>query len=222
METTYTLAETYVSINGEGVYAGELTTFLRFPGCNLNCSFCDTQWANQPDTPSKEYTLQQLTQYIQDTGIHNVTMTGGEPLLQPGISELITSLGALGYRVEIETNGSVPLDEFAALSFRPHFTMDYKLPVSGMEDNMHTENFKLLHSRDTVKFVVGNRDDMDRANAIIHEYALTARCHVFFSPVYQAIEPAAIVDYMKEYKLNGVRLQLQLHKYIWDPEQRGV
>ena len=151
-----------------------------------------------------------------------MTLTGGEPLLQPGIDELITALGALGYRVEIETNGSVSLQPFASLSFRPCFTMDYKLPGSGMEQTMLPENFSLLRSRDAVKFVAGSRADLERALEIIRKYGLIDRCTVFFSPVFGSIEPAEIVEFLKEHTLNGVRLQLQLHKFIWDPLQRGV
>lgn len=218
----FTLAETFVSINGEGICAGELAVFLRFHGCNLDCSFCDTKWANAVETPVTRMTTQKLVDYVQKTGVRNVTLTGGEPLLQPGIAELITALGALGYRVEIETNGSVALDKFAALPFRPCFTMDYKLPGSGMECSMCTENFFLLHTKDAVKFVVESEEDMIRASDIIHKYALTARCAVYFSPVFGNIQPEVIVNYMKSHLLNGVRLQLQLHKYIWDPRKRGV
>ena len=204
---SYAVAEKFVSINGEGKHAGELAVFLRFRGCNLACGFCDTKWANTAAAPAVRMTTDELVAYVRETGVRNVTLTGGEPLLQPGIDELITALGALGYRVEIETNGSVSLQPFASLSFRPCFTMDYKLPGSGMEQTMLPENFSLLRSRDAVKFVAGSRAD---------------RCTVFFSPVFGSIEPAEIVEFLKEHTLNGVRLQLQLHKFIWDPLQRGV
>lgn len=216
------LAESFVSINGEGTHAGELAVFLRFCGCNLNCAFCDTKWANQEDTPYTEKTVEELVQLVQETRIQCVTLTGGEPLLQPGIDALIGALAALGYRVEIETNGSIPIKPFTDLAFRPRITMDYKLPGSGMESQMRIENFYCLHKEDAVKFVVGSQEDMARAYQIIRENALTARCTVFFSPVFGAIEPAEIVEFLKAHQLNGVRLQLQLHKYIWDPTQRGV
>ena len=147
------VVEKFISINGEGTRAGELAVFLRFRGCNLNCGFCDTKWANAADAPATEESAEELVEYVRQTGVQNVTLTGGEPLLQPHIGELITALGALGYRVEIETNGSVALEPFAALAFRPCFTMDYKLPDSGMESAMKPENFDLLRSQDAVKFV---------------------------------------------------------------------
>lgn len=216
------LAESFVSINGEGTHAGELSVFLRFCGCNLQCGFCDTSWANAPDTPCEKKTVEELVQLVQNTHIRSVTLTGGEPLLQPDIDQLIIALGALGYRVEIETNGSVPLQPFTSLAFRPLITMDYKLPYSGMEAFMLSENFRCLQKQDAVKFVIGDKNDMERAYTVIQEHALTSQCSVFFSPVFGCIDPADMVEFLKEHRLNGVRLQLQLHKYIWDPQKRGV
>lgn len=218
----FPLAEKFVSIDGEGLHAGGLAVFLRFSGCNLRCSYCDTQWANQLDTPTQSLSVEELVSYVQSTGVQSVTLTGGEPLLQPHIDELITALGALGYRVEIETNGSVPLDAFAAIAFRPIFTMDYKLPGSGMESVMRLENLAFLQPQDALKFVVGSRSDMMRAAEILRQNALTLNCTVFFSPVFGQMEPAEIVAFLKEMRLSQVRLQLQLHKYIWDPQKRGV
>lgn len=219
---TFSVVETFVSINGEGPHAGELALFLRFQGCNLACSFCDTKWANTDTVPTEQRTVEQLVQLAQQEGVHSITLTGGEPLLQPDIAELITALCALGYHVEIETNGSVPLAPFTSLAFRPSFTMDYKLSCSGMESHMLPENFACLTMNDSVKFVVGSRSDLERAVEVVTEHGLTARCPVYFSPVFGSIQPAEIVDFMKERNLNRVRLQLQLHKYIWDPQKRGV
>ena len=159
---------------------------------------------------------------MKSTGVKNVTLTGGEPLLQADIAHLIESLGASGAEVEIETNGSVPLKNIVSLSPRPAVTADYKLPSSGMEKYMLTENFSCLTLRDAVKFVVGDKRDLLRAEEIISGYKLTDRCRVYFSPVFGKIEPEEIAEFMKEHKLNGVRLQLQLHKIIWEPDMRGV
>ncbi len=170
----FKVAEKFVSINGEGPRAGELT------------------------------------------------LTGGEPLLQADIARLIVLLGASGAEVEIETNGSVSLEEINSLTSRPSVTADYKLPSSGMEKYMLTENFSCLTLRDAVKFVVGDMCDLARAEEIINEYGLIDRCRVYFSPVFGKIMPEEIVEFMKERKLNGARLQLQLHKIIWKPDMRGV
>lgn len=218
----FSVAETFVSINGEGIKAGELAVFLRFCKCNLSCSFCDTRWANSNDTPTQQMTTKQLTDYVKSTGVKNVTLTGGEPLLQENIAELITELSKLGLEIEIETNGSVSLADFTSLPIRPRFTMDYKLPGSGMEEFMCLENFSYLTSNDTVKFVVGDLHDLERAADIIRTFDLTSLCHIYLSPVFGKIQPDTIVNFMKEHTLNQVRLQLQLHKYIWDPNKRGV
>ncbi len=216
------VAEKFVSINGEGTRAGTLAVFVRFKKCNLHCSYCDTQWANYDDTPSTDYTPHELFQWIITQNIDNVTLTGGEPLLQKDIAELIDLLGEHHLSVEIETNGSIPLHRFSVLPHRPLFTMDYKLPSSGMENKMCTDNFALLESGDTVKFVVGSEGDLKKASEVIHKYSLTEKCHVYFSPVFGRIDTKEIVAFMIQHRLNKVRLQLQLHKFIWHPNQKGV
>ncbi len=218
----FKIAEMFVSINGEGPRAGELAVFLRFCGCNLNCSYCDTRWANTDDVKYRLASAEELVEYVKSTGVKNVTLTGGEPLLQTDIARLIAQLGTSGAEVEIETNGSVPLKDIVSLSPRPAITSDYKLPSSGMEKYMLTENFSYITIRDAVKFVIGDMCDLARAEEIIYGYGLTDRCRVYFSPVFGKINPAEIAEFMKKRKLNGVRLQLQLHKIIWEPDKRGV
>jgi 7-carboxy-7-deazaguanine synthase len=218
----FRVAEKFISINGEGSRAGELAVFLRFCGCNLNCGYCDTRWANTSDVKYELISAEELVAYVKSTGVKNVTLTGGEPLLQTDIAYLIELLGESGSEVEIETNGSVPLKNIVSLSPRPAVTADYKLPSSGMEKYMLTENFAYLTLRDAVKFVVGDICDLVRAEEIINVYELTDRCRVYFSPVFGKIKPEEIAEFMKARKLNGVRLQLQLHKIIWDPDMRGV
>ena len=218
------VAEKFISINGEGTRAGELAVFVRFVGCNLRCTYCDTMWANEPGCPFDEMTPAQICDYVRSTGISNVTLTGGEPLLQKRMEELIGLLiRDCGVRVEIETNGAVDLRPFAQIpEGRPTFTMDYKLPSSGCEAQMLAGNFSVLQAQDTVKFVSGSREDLERVAEIIEEYGLLDRCYVYFSPVFGKIEPAEIVDFMLENKLNKARIQIQMHKVIWDPNARGV
>ncbi len=105
---------------------------------------------------------------------------------------------------------------------RVSFTMDYKLPSSGCEDKMLLSNMKLLRAADTVKFVSGSYSDLEKARMIIEKYSLTDRCHVYLSPIFGSTEPSDMVDYMISHNMNAVRLQLQLHKFIWDPNKRGV
>lgn len=216
------VAEQFISINGEGTRAGELAYFVRFCGCNLNCTYCDTKWANRPDTPATKLSAEEIACGIIDSGIKNVTLTGGEPMLQEDIAQLCTLLAKGGCSAEIETNGSVSLENLASISERPVFTMDYKLPSSGMERFMNTDNFALLQKQDTVKFVSGSMEDLERMREITEKYDLTSRCHVYISPVFGMIDAVQIVEYMKDHGMNGVRLQLQLHKYIWDPDKHGV
>ena len=217
------VAEKFISINGEGVRAGELAVFVRFQGCNLACHYCDTKWALAKDCPCEEMSPEQIHAYIKGTGITNVTLTGGEPLLHKDMDRLLAILLAdEDLRVEIETNGAVDLLKFCACPGRPVFTMDYKLPSSGYEKSMVLSNFELLSPDDTVKFVSGSTEDLERAYQIIQEYDLLRKCHVYFSPVFGDIEPVEIVNFMMDHKLNEARLQIQMHKVIWHPDKRGV
>lgn len=219
----YKIAETFSSINGEGTKAGQLSFFIRFTGCNLDCSYCDTKWANLPDATYTTMTDTDIIQRVLDSGITNVTVTGGEPLIQKDIIPLLDGLLKIGQCVEIETNGAADIHPVIKMgTVRPSLTMDYKLPSSGMEEKMLLSNFELLDSRDTVKFVSGSREDLERAAEIISRYSLTEICPVYLSPVFGKINPEDIVNFMLEKNLNGVNLQLQLHKYIWDPNKRGV
>lgn len=219
----YKVVETFISINGEGQHAGELALFIRFAGCNLNCNYCDTRWANQPDVVYQEMTETEIKALVTDSGVRNVTLTGGEPLLQPGMYQLLETMGSLpDIRIEIETNGSVDIEPYMTLIRRPAFTLDYKLPGSGMEAGMNTENYRYLTKEDTVKFVISDKADLTRAREIIEQYQLEGQCGIYYSPVFGRIRPAEIVDDMIEHRLNGVHMQLQMHKFIWDPEQRGV
>lgn len=216
------VVEKFISINGEGTKAGELAVFIRFKGCNLRCSYCDTMWANEADCTYEEMSPQEIYQYINDTHVTNVTLTGGEPLLQKQMQELLSILKKdNNIRVEIETNGAVALSDFCDEN-RPVFTMDYKLPSSLCEDKMLLDNFSVLAKEDTVKFVIGSDEDLKKAHEIIDKYNLIDKCNVYFSPVFGNIEPAHMVEYMIANNLNGVRMQIQMHKVIWDPNKRGV
>ncbi len=220
--STFPVAEIFTSVNGEGTKSGQLAVFVRFRGCNLSCSWCDTKWANAPDAPAAIMSAEEIAQRVADTGIFNVTLTGGEPLIHEDIRDLLLLLSEnASLCTEIETNGSIDLSPFCDIP-GVSFTMDYKLPSSGMNGAMCLANMTLLRPEDTVKFVAQDENDLEYALNIMNEYDLTGRTHVFLSPVFGSMEPAAIVDFMKEHKLNNVNLQLQLHKIIWDPETEGV
>ena len=219
---TFKVVETFVSINGEGKKAGRLAMFIRLKGCNLNCSYCDTTWANKRDARCELLTAPQIVERIKEAGVELVTLTGGEPLLDENVSELIGSILMMPkVEIEIETNGSIDLKPFLKFE-NVSFTMDYKLPESDMEKYMNTDNFKTLRKKDTLKFVASSVNDLKKAKEIIEKYELIGKVNIIFSPVFGKIELTDIVDFLKDNKLNDVRMQLQMHKFIWDPEERGV
>jgi 7-carboxy-7-deazaguanine synthase len=180
-------------------------------------------WANEENVDTIYITIEDIKNDINMHNIKNITITGGEPLLQDDLDEIIQEILNINedINIEIETNGSVDLSKLAKVDRdRVHITMDYKLPTSKMEDLMKVENFDKLTHNDTIKFVVGSNYDLIRAKNIIENYIKKGK--IYFSPVFKEIEPQSIVEFMKKHKLNNVRLQLQLHKIIWNPEERGV
>lgn len=219
----FKIVEKFVSINGEGKSAGELACFIRFAGCNLNCSYCDTKWANEKKAPYEIMSEEEIYAYIKESGVCNVTLTGGEPLIQENIGRLIRLLSRdKNLRVEIETNGAVSIKDFTDTGENVTITMDYKLPESGMEKYMVLDNYRYLRPWDTVKFVVSDERDLDVAKSIIKEYNLANRVSVYLSSSFSRIEPKDIVDYMIKNNMNNIKLQLQMHKYIWEPDRKGV
>ncbi len=229
----FKVAEIFSSVNGEGPRSGQLAVFIRMCGCNLKCEYCDTKWAGGEGSDFRWMSTEEIMSAVRQYGIRNVTLTGGEPLIQKEIGELLAELTREpGLRVEVETNGSVPLEPLireldagegsSDRLGRISFTMDYKLPGSGMEHRMHPKNLDVLSEKDTVKFVVKDRTDLAVSLERIADHRLTERCRVFLSPVYGVMEPEEIVNFMKEHHLNDVTLQLQIHKIIWDSGKNGV
>lgn len=212
----FNVVEKFVSIEGEGIRSGYPAVFVRFAGCNLNCSWCDTRYANE-NPQYEQVDIDTLLNFISSTGIKRITLTGGEPLIQPYIYILINRLIYEGFEVNIETNGSVSIKHVPRDAI---ITMDYKCPSSGMEDRMIVDNINFLGQKDVLKFVVGTYEDLKSAERIIKTFK--PRCNIFFSPVFGKIEPREIVKFLLENELFDARLQLQLHKIIWSPDARGV
>ena len=212
--------EKFVSINGEGLRQGELAVFIRFARCNLRCSYCDTKYSFENPAYTEE-TLDEIVDYIKNQHVKNVTLTGGEPLIQEDVDILIYRLSHLGYNIEIETNGSVDIKPFLGIK-NVSFTLDYKLPVSLMEKKMNVENYNYITKKDSVKFVCGTNEDLSRALEIMKQYDLISKTNCMLSPVFGMIELPKMVEFMINNNLNDVRMCLQIHKFIWDPNKRGV
>ncbi len=193
--------------------------------CNLRCVYCmpegDVCFKNDNGLTDDE--IKYLIDIFGDIGLKKIRFTGGEPLLDENVSELIGSILMMPkVEIEIETNGSVPIRYYKERDNRLTMTMDYKLPSSNMEENMCLENMEYLKPWDVVKFVIGSREDLNRAKEIIERFRLCEKAIVYFSPVFGKIEPEEIVEFMKENKLNKVRFQIQIHKVVWDPDKTGV
>jgi len=212
--------EKFISINGEGLKQGELAVFIRFMGCNLRCSYCDTKYSFENPKYTDE-SIDEIVKYCENSKINNITLTGGEPLLQNGIDILMNELAKRDFNIEVETNGAVNIEKYKDIP-NVSFTLDYKLPVSLMENKMITDNYNYITKMDSVKFVCGNIDDLNRMKEIINKYDLIKKTNCIISPVFNMIKLEDIVDFMIKNNLNGVRFSLQIHKIIWDPNKRGV
>lgn len=214
------VVEKFVSINGEGLRSGELAVFIRFANCNLRCSYCDTKYSFINPIYTEE-SIDELVKYVKSTGVKNVTLTGGEPLIQNEIKELMIELSNIGNRIEIETNGSINIAPYLNIP-NVTFTLDYKLKGSDMEMYMDLTNYDLLRKNDVIKFVVSDYDDLEKTKEIIKKYDLINKANCLISPVWGRIEFEEIVNFLKDNKLNDVKMQLQIHKIIWDKDKRGV
>lgn len=214
------VVEKFVSINGEGLRSGELAVFIRFANCNLRCSYCDTKYSFINPIYTEE-SIDELVKYVKSTGVKNVTLTGGEPLIQNEIKELMIELSNVGNKIEIETNGSINIAPYLNIP-NVTFTLDYKLKGSGMEMYMDLTNYDLLRKNDVIKFVVSDYDDLEKTKEIIKKYDLINKANCLISPVWGRIEFEKIVNFLKDNKLNDVKMQLQIHKIIWDKDKRGV
>ncbi|HUU44582.1 MAG TPA: radical SAM protein [Acidobacteriota bacterium] len=207
--------EIFASIQGESTWAGVPCVFVRLTGCNLRCEWCDTAYAFYE---GERLSIDAVIRRIDAFGLPTVEITGGEPLLQPGTAVLAEKLIALGRTVLVETSGASPIDGLPAGLIR---IMDIKCPSSGESDRNHWPNIDHLTPADEVKFVIGDREDYDWARDVVARHDLTSRCTVLFAPVFGRLEPRELADWILADK-PGVRLQLQIHKFIWNPEARAV
>lgn len=218
--------EIFSSIDGEGITAGYPAVFIRLAGCNLRCEYCDTKYSYDG---GQEMSIEEIMDKVLSFGICRVTVTGGEPLIHKDIDVLLGCLLIRGLKVNVETNGSVDVsqvvdrikeyDPFLDISGL-FFTIDYKLSCSGQENKMCLNNFKHKREVDIIKFVVGSKEDLERVRVVCELFELTN--NVFISPVFGKIQPSEIVQFILYNHMDFARVQLQMHKIIWDPDKRGV
>ena len=209
------VCEIFKSIQGESSFAGEICSFIRLTGCNLSCAYCHTGYARQ------EGEYREIGAIVAEVESHRtrfVEITGGEPLLQAETPLLCEKLLAAGMTVLVETNGSLDISALPEPVVR---IMDVKCPSSGMANSLHMNNLKELTGNDQCKLVIADRDDFSWATAFLGTHRLFGRVPVIFSPAFGILPPRLLADWILQAGL-PIRLGLQLHKFIWDPQQRGV
>jgi 7-carboxy-7-deazaguanine synthase len=211
-----TIYEIYVSVQGESTHVGRPCTFVRLSACDLRCAWCDTPYAF---TGGHKMSVDEVLAEVERIRCPLVEITGGEPLLQKDVYQLMQELLDRGYDVLLETGGHVPIDdvpdEVVAI-------VDVKCPASGEAARMHWPNLELLSAHDEVKFVIQDRADFNYARDVVRRYRLDERAAAaLFSPVHGVLAPSELARWILEDRL-PVRLQIQAHKYIWSPDARGV
>jgi 7-carboxy-7-deazaguanine synthase len=209
------ITEIYTSVQGETQYAGLPCTLVRTTGCDLRCTYCDSAFAFHG---GRDLTLDDVLAEVERLGAPLVLLTGGEPMLQKDLPVLAARLLERGFRVMIETSGSHPLDALPPDVVR---IVDVKTPGSGEAHRMHWETLEGLRPRDAVKFVLTNEADYHWASEVIRSRRLADRTEVLLSPEHGRLAPEALVSWMLRDRLPA-RLNLQIHKYIWSPDTRGV
>lgn len=214
---TLRIVEIYESVQGESTWTGLPCTFVRLARCNLRCRWCDTTYSFHG---GEKRSLGEILAQVKTFGAPLVEVTGGEPLAQAACNDLCAALVEMGYTVLVETSGSLPIDTLPGEVVR---IMDLKCPDSGECGSNYWENLNFLQAdRDEVKFVLASRKDYEWARDVVRREHLDDRCKaVLFSPVFGEVDPKDIVAWMLEDRLN-VRFQLQMHKFIWPPDMKGV
>ena len=209
------ITEVFHSIQGESTLAGLPCVFVRLTGCPLRCTWCDTEYAFVGGT---DRSIDDILDTVRSYGCRLVEVTGGEPLAQPDTATLLRRLSEENFTVLLETSGAV---DTAIVHPSVRIILDVKCPASGMTERMHWPNVERLRPQDEAKFVIQDRSDYEWAKNVLDRFRLTDRCPVLFSPVFGALDPQQLAEWLLADRL-PIRLQLQLHKYIWAPDMRGV
>ncbi len=207
--------EIFYSIQGESSFVGQPTVFVRTSGCHLRCTYCDTTYAYYD---GKKLSVSDILEQVSKYPTKTVCLTGGEPLLQESANDLIRALCDNGYTVTVETSGDLPCTN---LDLRAIPIVDIKTPDSGEPDRFSFENLRLTHTKKEFKFVICSEKDFIWSVEFVNNHLLLSQGPVFFSPSHTVIEPKWLAEKILASGL-GVRLQMQVHKYIWPAETRGV
>jgi len=207
--------EIFYSIQGESTSVGLPCVFVRLTGCNLRCTYCDTEYAFHNGTNK---TIDQIVEHVSSYNCSLVEITGGEPLIQKDSLKLMSELCNNDFEVLLETDGSMPIDN---VDRRVKIIMDLKCPSSGMEKKNHYSNINILKPTDEVKFVIGTNEDYEWSKNILDKYQLFEKAQILFSPVFNKLNYETMVNWILKDNLK-VRFQLQIHKFIWKPDKRGV
>jgi 7-carboxy-7-deazaguanine synthase len=202
------ISELFLSLQGETNTVGIPTTFVRLSGCNLRCRYCDTTYAW---TRGTLMTLNAIVMQIQNYSVHYVTITGGEPLIQPACITLLNTLCNLNYKVSLETSGALDISH---VDTRVSRILDIKTPGSGEVDKNLYSNLAALTAKDQVKLVLCDRQDYEWAKSQINNYQLTSKCEVLLSPATDFLPPRMLAEWILQDRLS-VRFQLPLHKLLW-------
>lgn len=209
------IIEIFSSVQGETSRTGLPTTFVRLASCNLRCTWCDTAYSFGRGTPIE---ISSILTAVENLGCRDVCITGGEPLLQPDVHFLMKKLCDRNYCLNLETGGSLSI---APVDSRVHVILDIKCPGSGMSHKNYWQNLELVRFKDEVKFVISDSQDYLYSKEICTQYGLWNRIPLLFSPVHGVLDPKELVGWILADKI-PVRLNLQIHKYIWTPDTRGV
>lgn len=216
---TFGVSEIFYSIQGEGTRAGMPCVFIRLQGCSLRCVWCDTPYALDRRTPERQLTAQQILDEVARYGAQFVELTGGEPLEQVGSFRLVEWLCDRGYTVAIETGGHISIEH---VDPRAICIVDFKCPDSRMEPLNYLPNVEYLLPHHEVKFVIASERDYQWARDFAERHKLWNRvAAVLMSPAFGIVSPRALAEWILTDRIPA-RLQLQLHKFIWEPSRRGV
>ena len=207
---TLNITEIFYSLQGEAREVGIPTVFVRLTGCPLRCNYCDTAYAFKGNNP---LSIEQILSEIAKYKTHYICVTGGEPMAQSNCLHLLDSLIEKGYKVSMETSGSIDISK---VNKNVSIVMDLKTPSSTEQHQNRYENIPLLENKDQLKFVIASRSDFEWCCGILDDHEILS--DVLFSPVYESLRPAELADWILEKQLN-VRLQVQLHKILWGDEK---